>query len=121
MINDPRVKEASGGGLCPVQWFGTLTNGWVFYYRMRHGWADVHVGPPGTSKDELPLINPNWIQEDFDQAYAQGEEYRHSFWAGPVASVNAYPGDPLIGYFESDEDLNRVFTECLDQIWDQME
>lgn len=115
-LNDPRVVKSSGGGMCPEQHWGTLTDGSVFYYRMRFGWAQVHVGPPGTDEADLPLVNPAWNREEADAAYEAGRDYI-SFRLEPIGEVHAYPDDDLIGFFLTQEDRDRVFTACLDQIW----
>jgi len=116
-IEDPRVVTSSGGGMCPNQHWGKLTDGSVFYFRMRHGWSSLRVGPPGTKEEDLPLVNPAWDQGAANAAYDAQREYPHSFWLGPIGEDTPYPGDDLIGFFRTKEDLNESFRKCLDQIW----
>lgn len=115
-LSDSRVVSSHGGGMCPEQHWGELTDGSVFYFRMRHGWAELHVGPPGTNEADLPLVNPAWKRDEAEAAYDAGREYV-SFWHGPVGEFEAYPEDHLNGSFDNDADRDRAFTECLDQIW----
>lgn len=115
-INDPRVVESSGGGISPEQHFGTLTDGSVFYLRMRWGWAELKVGPPGTDKSDLPLVNPDWNRQDAEAAYDAGRVYL-SFFLGPMAEVHVYPDREYAGCFDSDADRDQAFKTCLDRIW----
>ncbi|MFI2663325.1 hypothetical protein [Micromonospora carbonacea] len=69
--------------VCPDQWEGTLTNGSLFYYRYRSGWASLGIAAPGGE----PAADP-------------GE-------------VGVAWGDPLQGAFDSDNDRTRVFTLLL--------
>jgi hypothetical protein len=95
-IDDHRVAESHGGGACPEQHWGTLIDGQIFYFRFRSNCAQLHLGVEG---EELPVVDG-------------------SLWRLPVGYLNdIYPGEPLIGFFLTDEDRTRIFAECLDQIW----
>jgi hypothetical protein len=115
-LNDPRVTSSYGGGMYPEQHWGTLTDGSVFYFRMRHGWAELHVGPPGTNEGDVPRVNPLWNREEAQRAHQQGHQY-HMFWMEPVGEDHAYPDEEFAGLFDSQEDRDASFTRCLDQIW----
>lgn len=115
-LSDPRVVSSNGGGMCPEQHSGELTDGSVFYFRMRHGWAQLHVGPPGTNEADLPRVNPAWKRDEAEAAYDAGRDYM-PFWQGPIGEVNIYPDEQYAGFFDNDADRNRAFTACLDQIW----
>lgn len=115
-LSDPRVVSSEGGGMCPEQHFGTLTDGSVFYFRLRFGTVTLKVGPPGTAIEELPLIHPGWNLEEAMAAREAGQEYP-SMFMGPVGEVDAYPDDPYAGFFDSAKDRDSAFTTCLDQIW----
>ena len=115
-LTDPRVVTSSGGGMCPEQHFGELTDGSVFYFRLRWGWAELKVGAPGTEISELPLTTPGWSYEEANAAYEAGEEYPPLF-AGPIGEVQALPDDPYAGFFNEDTQRDLAFTQCLDQIW----
>jgi len=116
-ITDHRVEASYGGGICPEQHWGILTDGRSFYYRMRHGSASLCLGPVGSDPGkDLPAVNPDWVRADFDAAYDAGKEYPHSFFLGPRPYLEVYPDDPLVGWFETDEDRQDTFTKLLNEI-----
>ena len=116
-ITDPRVERSWGGGACPEQHWGYLTDGRCFYLRLRHSHASLQLGPKGLDPNEdLPLINPEWSNEEFDAALAAGEVYSKSFWMQPRPEINVYPEDDWFGNFRTEEDLQGTFTMLLDQI-----
>jgi hypothetical protein len=118
-IRDPRVLSAEGGGFCPVQWYGTLIDGRVFYFRFRGGWARINLAPAGTELYSLPRINLDWDFEAFHDALAREEVYPHSFWADDLAHFDVCgDSDPYRGFFTSEIELNQAFTACLDQLWE---
>lgn len=112
-LSDPRVVKSQGGGMCPEQHWGELTNGWSFYFRLRHGGAQLHVGPPGTDAGELPRINP-----EFDETLT-GQSSWPSLYLEPFTTDVPYPGTDL-GVWLSDEDRDEWFTRCLDRVWGAM-
>jgi hypothetical protein len=84
---------------------------------MRSGCAQLRVGPCGTPEEDLPLINPIFNWENSKRAYESGTEYRLIFFAGPIGYVDVCgSNDPYRGFFADDEERQRIFTECLDQI-----
>lgn len=116
-IKHPFVQESGGGGACPVQHWGTFTNGWRFYFRFRSNCARLNVAPPGTPMKQVPLVNPKWDAAAAALAYGNGLDYAHNPWWGPVGRVEeVYDGEPLMGFFESEDDLNRTFAECFEQL-----
>lgn len=119
-IRHPRVVESEGGGVCPEQHWGTLDDGRVFYFRIRHGYARLHLGPPGTSHDDMPLVNPEFSWVEFNDAWERGEgdQYPHHLFAEPIGAVEVYSED--WGWFETDEDRTNTFTECLWQIEEKL-
>lgn len=69
----PGLVITSAGGVCPLQVSGTIL-GHPFYYRERHGWAELCVGGQHNDVDaELHVLSPHWA------AAEQVEEFR----AGP--------------------------------------
>lgn len=68
-------------GACPEQWEGTLTDGHLFYFRYRHGWASLGVALPGAD----PVDDPGEV----------GVEH----------------GEPLQGAFDSDDARSEVFGQ----------
>lgn len=119
-INHPCVVESSGGGMCPVQYFGTLCDGRVFYFRFRHGVARIQLGPKGTELNELPLVNPLFNWEDASRAHEAGEEYPHILFADPLAYVDVCgDADPYRGFFLTDEERDEAFAGCLHQIYEK--
>lgn len=115
-INHPRIVSSDGGGMCPEQHFGYLDDGQAFYFRMRGGWAQLHVAPPGTNMCDLPLTNPEFSWEEAKAHDERGEEYPHRFFKEPIGQWDVYPGDNLTGWFLTDEDRDRTFARCLEQI-----
>lgn len=115
-INDPRVVKSEGGGISPEQHWGELADGSVFYFRMRWGWSELKVGPPGTDISELPLTRPGWDAREARVAFENGKPYP-SFFLGPIGEYNIYPDEQYAGSFHNQEDRDRAFTACLDQIW----
>lgn len=115
-IRHPEVVESSGGGACPEQHWGTLRDGRVFYLRIRHGVARLHVGPPGTRHGDMPLVNPNWNREAFEAAYEAGEPYAETYFAQPIGYFEITAEDN--GWFEDQEERDRVFDILLEQIND---
>lgn len=116
-ITHPRVVESSGGGACPEQHWGTLDDGRVFYLRYRHGQARLHVGPPGTPLNDMPLSNPEWDKEAFDRAIREDTLYDGPpYFAPPIGYVDVTDED--YGWFEDQEERDRVFAQLLEQIDD---
>ncbi len=75
-----RTAEETCGG-CPVQIEGTLVDGHHFYFRYRHGYASLGVGPT----EDAAIRDPD----------AAGMEY----------------GDGWVGVFESAAERNSVFSQ----------
>lgn len=121
-LSDPRVAPGAwGGGMFPEQWYGTLTNGWTFYFRMRHSCAQLKVGPPGTPFRDMPLADPNFNWDEYMAAQDRGEEYPYTFFMEPIGRADVYDLDEDVGFFKDQVDRDTTFTNCLDQIWDRME
>lgn len=110
------ISYCQGGGIIPVQYWGEFMNNWKFYFRMRSSWCSLRVGPPTVEMVDLPLVNPDFDREAFDQAFAAGEPYPHPFFWGPIGEYNVYPDDPLVGWFKEEDDLHEAFRICFDQI-----
>lgn len=120
-IRHPAVVEAAGGGWCPVQHWGTFTNGYRFYFRFRSNCARLNVAPPGDGMADVPMSHPDWTNEGFNAALATGEPYSVPMYWGPVGYVeNVYPGDPLIGFFLTEDDLLTTFTTCFEQVREEI-
>lgn len=120
-IPHPAVLESRGGGGCPVQHWGTFTNGWKFYFRFRYNSARLNVAPPGTPTYEVPDYNPTWSFEDFAAACDAGEEYAVPRCLWPEGYLDeVYPQDPLVGFFATEEDLLKTFTACLQQVQEEI-
>lgn len=115
------VVEAGGGGMCPVQHWGTFCNGWKFYFRFRTNYARLNVAPPGTDMANVPLPNPDWNFEAFKAAAEAGKPWPTTMWWGPVGEVDQlYPQDPLAGFFKTEEDLQKTFEICFEQIKEEI-
>ena len=118
-IDHPHVIESHGGGACPEQHFGELIDGRIFYFRFRSNCAQLHVGTQG---EILPSINPEFDMDEFNKTLAPGYSgpfYPVNLWRRPLGTYNAfYENDPLIGFFQTDEDRNNCFTHCLNQIYE---
>lgn len=115
-IADPRTFTSYGGGACPEQHWGYLRDGRPFYFRMRSATASLCVGPIDVRPDDLPLINPKFNMAEHKAAFMAGLDYGETFFLGPRPEAVVYPDDPLVGWFQSDEDRQRVFTTLLDQL-----
>lgn len=110
-IQDPRAVFSYGGGMCPEQHWGRLADGRTFYFRFRGGWSELRVGPWWTPEEEMCQLNPlfEWAQMD------EGLPYK--FFAGPTGGVDVCGADdPYRGWFQDEEERQRTFTSCLDQI-----
>jgi hypothetical protein len=123
---DPSIKhwavvESGGGGWCPVQHWGTFTNGWRFYFRFRSNCARLNVAPPGDGMADVPMPHPDWTNEGFNEALAAGEPYAVPMHWGPVGRADeVYPGDPLIGFFQTEDDLFTTFATCFEQVKEEI-
>lgn len=115
-ISDPRVLKSEGGGISPEQHWGELTDGSVFYFRMRWGWSELKVGPPGTDIEDLPLTRPGWDPKQAQVAFENNQSYP-TFFLGPFGEHHVYPDEDYAGSFHTDEDRQMSFTFCLNQIW----
>lgn len=78
----PGLVITSAGGICPLQVSGTIL-GHPFYYRERHGWAELRVGGEHTdADDELHILSPHW------EAAEQVEEFRDGpGWADSLINL----------------------------------
>lgn len=118
-IQDPRAVFSYGGGMCPEQHWGRLADGRTFYFRFRGGGAELRVGPWWTPDEKLPMSNPLFDWELFNQSLKGEAEYAlpYIFFAGPIGAVNVcYEDDPYRGWFKNDEERQRTFTRCLDDV-----
>ena len=114
------VVDSGGGGMCPVQHWGTFCNGWKFYFRFRTNWARLNVAPPGTDMANVPLANPTWSWAAVEAALDR-DESPPSMWWGPVGEIDqVYPHDPLVGYFQTEEDLQQTFATCFEQVKEEI-
>lgn len=61
-LNHPAVAISAGGGWCPVQYTGWLTNGMHFYFRFRGGHASIRLGtdPDSAIRGTLGGYSMNW-------------------------------------------------------------
>jgi hypothetical protein len=128
-IRDPRVVTSHGGGACPVQHWGVLTDGRVFYFRYRHGWAYVSLAPEWYEPGLLPARNPRTTHEEWDAAYATAlaaangvydnipDDALPSLWL--VTGGGFVVTEENDGWFGSQEELDTAFTRCLDEAWDK--
>lgn len=108
----PRVARSDGGGLCPEQHYGVLTDGRSFYFRYRHGSASLQVldRPPGVY--DLPVVNPFFDREACHIAAEAGTEYTGPpFWAEPVVWVPVSEEDD--GFFQDDGEKLDTFSRLL--------
>lgn len=113
-IKHPRVQDSSGGGMCPEQHWGTLDDGRVFYFRLRHGWARLNLGPPGTPLENMPLPNPRFNWAEFAAAYDRGENYPQTMFMDPAGYMEITEEDR--GWFEDDAERINTFDACLRQV-----
>ncbi len=124
-IDHPQVAESHGGGACPEQHWGVLADGRVFYFRMRHGWASLCLGPDWYEAGALPVMDP---RVDYDAwmvlaAASPPDAELPSLWLGPRSGVGVSDEDD--GWFPGTEDQTpaeqraEAFGKCLDQVWDQ--
>lgn len=128
-LNDPRVAASHGGGVCPVQHWGVLVDGRVFYFRYRHGWAHVSLAPSWYEPGALPASDPRTTMEDWDEAWAAAlvaangdhtnipNEALPSLWLVTGGGFTVTEDDD--GWFNSQEELDETFTRCLDEAWDE--
>ena len=126
-IRDPRIATSHGGGVCPVQHWGVLVDGRVFYFRYRHGHATVTLGPSWYEPGFLPVMNPLVTNEMWDTAYAAalaaaGGDYTAIpdgalpyRWLGPTGGHSVTDEDD--GWFDSQFELDAAFSACLDEVW----
>lgn len=118
-INDPRVVASHGGGWCPVQHWGVLSDGRVFYFRYRHGYATVTLAPAWFEAHELPANDPRTSYDQWHEAYeagARGDDLPQ-LWLGNVGGYEVTTED--YGAFDSQEELDDTFRRCLDEVWDE--
>lgn len=112
-----------------MQHWGILTDGRVFYFRYRHGYATVTLAPDWYEPGDLPardlrvtmeewediyyreLARVNGVFEDFD------DDVLPSIWIGTVGGHRVTDEDD--GWFGSQEELDNTFTRCLDNAWDE--
>lgn len=107
--------------MCPVQHWGTLSNGWKFYFRFRHNNARLNVAPPETPMEDMPAYNPAWSYQDFAAAFDAGKEYTVPRCLYPEGYVeDLYPHDPLVGFFKTEDDLNQTFATCFEQVKEEI-
>lgn len=128
-IRDPRVATSHGGGACPEQHWGVLTDGRVFYFRYRHGWASVTLAPHWYEPGRLPAYDLRTSHEQWQAAYdaelarVNGvfEDVRDDalprLWMGPAAGYEVTEDN--IGWFSSQQELDEAFAACLDQVWNE--
>lgn len=118
-LSDPRVASSHGGGWCPVQHWGVLTDGRVFYFRYRHGCASVALGPDWFEAEFLPAFDPRTTMEEWNVAYAAGARDGDlpNLWLSKAFGFQVTEEDD--GFFDSQEDLDETFTKCLDLCWDK--
>lgn len=117
-IDDPRVAESHGGGACPEQHWGTLTDGRRFYFRYRSAWASVRLAPAWFD-GEIIARDLRVTREQWDEAYERGDEELPNLWLGPGAGFQVRENDPYHGWFDNAEERALAFAACLDQIWDE--
>ncbi len=125
---DPRVASSHGGGMMPVQHWGVLTDGRVFYFRYRHGSASVALGPSWYEGHLLPARDQRVSMEQWDAAWAValkavGGEAENvpsnalpNLWLEPRVGVMVTEEDN--GWFDTQEELDSAFKVCLDLAWD---
>lgn len=118
-LNDPRVATSHGGGVCPVQHWGVLVDGRVFYFRYRHGWADVWLGPAWYEAELLPASDPRVTREEWDAAYDAGKRGKDLPRMWLVTDGGFEVTEANDGWFNSQEELDAAFTRCLDEAWDE--
>lgn len=116
-LQDSRVASSHGGGACPVQHWGVLVDGRVFYFRYRHGWAHVSLAPEWYEAGFLPARDSRTTMEEWDEAYAAGarDEDLPSLWLVTGGGFTVSEEDD--GWFSSQEELDNTFTRCLDKAW----
>ena len=113
-IGDLRVAASHGGGACPEQHWGVLTDGRVFYFRYRHGIASLVLAPAWFEASELPARDLRVTMAMWDEAYESGQDLP-ILWLGRYGFVQASEEDD--GSFYGDGELrDRTFAGCLDQI-----
>ena len=116
-LNDPRVVTSHGGGACPVQHWGVLTDGRVFYFRYRHGWASISLGPEWYEPGLLPVRNPLVTYDEWHAAYEAGLRDADLPMLYLVTGAGLLITHEDDGWFSSQEELDDVFTQCLDEAW----
>jgi hypothetical protein len=102
-----------------VQHWGVLTDGRVFYFRYRHGWAHVSLGPEWYEAGLLPARDLRTTHEEWDVAYAAGarDDDLPRLWL--VTGGGFTVTEENDGWFSSQEELDGAFTRCLDEAWDK--
>lgn len=114
-IRHPRVQSSDGGGLCPEQHYGVLTDGRTFYFRYRHGEASLQVLHRPEGVCDLPVTNPEFDREAFKVAINNSQDYAGPpFWAQPKVWVTVSEEDD--GYFQDDEEKEDTFTRLMELI-----
>lgn len=86
-IRHPAVATSDGGGACPEQYEGRLTNGLMFYFRFRRGSAGLWLG----TDDE-------------------------TVWSGAAGHARMAWGDRLLGMFARPDERDYVFAALLRQV-----
>jgi hypothetical protein len=115
-LQDPRVATSHGGGACPVQHWGVLIDGRVFYFRYRHGSARVTLGPSWYEPGLLPAPDPRTSHKEWEEAYESGGVLPN-LWLGAVGGIIVTDADD--GWFSSQKELDDAFRQCLDKVWDE--
>jgi len=116
-IRDPRVLTSHGGGACPVQHWGVLTDGRVFYFRYRHGWASINLGPEWYEPGLLPARNPLVTDDEWHAAYEAGLRGPDLPMLFLVVGSGFEVTRENDGWFSSQDELDDAFRHCLDEAW----
>jgi hypothetical protein len=126
-LSDPRVATSHGGGACPVQHWGVLVDGRVFYFRYRHGWAHVSLAPAWYEPGLLPAQDPRVSHEAWQAAYDAALAVAGGVWddidSDTLPSMWLVTGGGFVvteeddGWFSSQEELDDAFTRCLNEAW----
>lgn len=128
-LTDPRVATSHGGGVCPVQHWGVLIDGRVFYFRYRHGYATVTLAPDWFEPGDLPTMDPRVSMEEWEAIYYKElervngvfEDFNDAvlprLWIGNVGGYQVTKEND--GWFSSQDQLDEAFTRCLDEVWSE--
>lgn len=74
----PGLVVTSAGGIVPFQAEGTI-QGHPFYYRERHGWAELRIGGEhanGSTDDHV--LSPHWIAQEQVEEFRTGPSWADS-------------------------------------------